>query len=31
MAARWFDSPLTAFNRFVLKDPGGRRVARDIA
>ena len=31
MAARWFDSPLTAFNRFVLKDPGGRLVARDIA
>ncbi len=31
MAARWFDSPLTAFNRFVLKDPCGRLVARDIA
>lgn len=31
MAARWFDSPLTAFNRFVLKDPGGRLAAHDIA
>ena len=31
MASRWFDSPLTAFNAFVLKDPGGRRIARDLA
>lgn len=31
MAARWFDSPLTAFNRFVLKDRGGVLLERDIA
>jgi len=31
MAARWFESPLTAFNRFVLKDPGGRLLARDLS
>ena len=31
MAARWFDSPLTAFNRFVLKDGGGTRLARDLS
>lgn len=31
MASRWFDSPLTAFNAFVLKDAGGRLVARDLA
>ena len=30
MATRWFESPLTAFNRFVLKDRGGRLVARDL-
>ena len=30
MAARWFDSPLTAFNRFVLKDAGGSLLARDL-
>jgi acetyl esterase/lipase len=31
MASRWFDSPLTAFNAFVLKDLGGRLLARDLA
>lgn len=31
MAPRWSLSPLTAFNRFILKDPGGRRIARDLA
>ena len=31
MASRWFDSPLTAFNRFVLKDRGGRLLAPDLA
>ena len=31
MASRWFDSPVTAFNAFVLKDPGARLLARDLA
>ena len=31
MATRWFSSPLTAFNQFVLKDPGGRVLERDVA
>ena len=31
MASRWFDSPLTAFNAFVLKDRGAGLIARDRA
>jgi acetyl esterase/lipase len=31
MAARWFESPLTAFNRFVVKDVGGSLIARDLS